>query len=567
THFNFTGPDRVCILRLHQPEQYGDTIDRFTTLEAERTGQAVSGLELGPLGTFALRTVIPWRDGPRLLGYVELGHDFSHLTAQLRNRFGVESCTLVNKNFLVREGWETGMRMLNQPARWDQFEHWAAVLSTLNDVPAGIDPCLSEEESKCSGEALPIRLNGRQYWSTCLPLRDARGRNVGKFLIFQDVSPYYAQARDQILMAIGAGLLVIGILTAFSYFVLGRAESRMSAFYRRLVEESRSKEEAQRHYAEDRARAHRNLQTVIDAIADPFLVIDKDHGIVLCNQVVRQAAGGIDPVALGMKCHRVSHRRDTPCEGTEGPCPLTIVFETRQPARLTHTHFNADGSSHVIEIVASPVLNEKGDVIQVIESCRDITDRKHAEEKLQEANLRLEELATTDDLTGLWNRRWFIETLDREMLRRSRKGANLALVMLDIDHFKSANDTYGHAFGDRVLVETARILKAKARGTDVVARYAGDEFVILMPDTSLSEAITAIERIRQELAKHNASDGRNSVRVTFSAGIAAAEGPNAASTDILMRLADNALYEAKRTGRNRTCVSTSSCPAAAVRLS
>jgi hypothetical protein len=94
--FCFVGPDRTCILRVHQPERYGDTIDRFTTLEAERTGRAASGLELGVLGTFGLRTVIPWRDGPRLIGYIELGHDISHLTAELHDMFGVEYCALVN---------------------------------------------------------------------------------------------------------------------------------------------------------------------------------------------------------------------------------------------------------------------------------------------------------------------------------------------------------------------------------------------------------------------------------------------------------------------------------------
>jgi diguanylate cyclase (GGDEF)-like protein/putative nucleotidyltransferase with HDIG domain len=173
---------------------------------------------------------------------------------------------------------------------------------------------------------------------------------------------------------------------------------------------------------------------------------------------------------------------------------------------------------------------------------------------LESANRRLAELATTDELTGLWNRRRFVELLAAEVERSRRYGANLALMMVDIDQFKSINDTCGHAFGDRVLVEVARLLRREARETDVVARYAGDEFMVLMPCTSAEKAVSAAERTRKKTAERHISDDTRCVRVTISTGIGAL-GPGPASTpEGLVRAADQALYVAKHSGRD--CVRT-----------
>ena len=120
-----------------------------------------------------------------------------------------------------------------------------------------------------------------------------------------------------------------------------------------------------------------------------------------------------------------------------------------------------------------------------------VTELVRARQAVEEANRRLEELATTDAVTGLANRRRFMEVLEAEFQRSRRYGGRLALAMVDVDRFKRFNDTHGHAFGDRVLVEVAKRLAAGARQTDVVARLGGDEFVILMPETSADDAMYA----------------------------------------------------------------------------
>jgi diguanylate cyclase (GGDEF)-like protein/putative nucleotidyltransferase with HDIG domain len=196
--------------------------------------------------------------------------------------------------------------------------------------------------------------------------------------------------------------------------------------------------------------------------------------------------------------------------------------------------------------------DEQGEPYGLAGFAEDITHRKRAEEELQEANRRLKELATTDELTGLWNRRRFAEILALELERAKRRHAPLALAMFDIDQFKSINDTYGHAMGDRVLKEAAKTIQGGARGTDVVARYGGDEFMIVMPDATAEEAVSAAERVRKQMAGRQVSDGTQTIRVSLSAGISAFDPAAPVLADALVHEADGALYAAKHSGRDCT---------------
>lgn len=121
THFYFTGTDRVNILRVHAPERFGDTINRFTTLEAEKTGKPAWGIEVGPLGTFTLRVVLPWFEGERLIGYVELGREIDRVLEEIRERYTVGFLVFMRKDLLKRKDWEEGMRMFGKEADWERF--------------------------------------------------------------------------------------------------------------------------------------------------------------------------------------------------------------------------------------------------------------------------------------------------------------------------------------------------------------------------------------------------------------------------------------------------------------
>lgn len=180
---------------------------------------------------------------------------------------------------------------------------------------------------------------------------------------------------------------------------------------------------------------------------------------------------------------------------------------------------------------------------------------KSANEEVASLQLKLKEAeqhATTDALTGLWNRRSFEDRLTHHMTRCQQTKGNLSLVMLDIDHFKKVNDTYGHLTGDDLLRVIAKTLRDYVKGKDIVCRYGGEEFVILLPDTPLIGAVTVAENIRRHFAQMSwkqKSTGVSLGKVTLSAGVSAARSGETMET--FVQRADVALYQSKRMGRNR----------------
>jgi diguanylate cyclase (GGDEF)-like protein len=163
---------------------------------------------------------------------------------------------------------------------------------------------------------------------------------------------------------------------------------------------------------------------------------------------------------------------------------------------------------------------------------------------------RLEQLAATDSLTALFNRRYFRQALTREASRAERHGGSIALMMLDIDRFKQLNDTYGHTVGDVVLKKVAALLSKAVRKGDVLARYGGEEFVILLSEATYRATTEIAERIRKSVAASSVHPAGPRRRVTVSIGWALYPNDTRES-DNLIELADKALYFAKDTGRNR----------------
>lgn len=170
----------------------------------------------------------------------------------------------------------------------------------------------------------------------------------------------------------------------------------------------------------------------------------------------------------------------------------------------------------------------------------------------REREERIRLLSRTDALTGLHNRRSIMEALDQEIGRSARHGTVLSVVILDLDHFKRINDTWGHPAGDQVLRESARVLRESVRETDLVGRYGGEEFMVILPGASLREAEGVLERCRQKLAETQIVTETNELlRVSASFGLVCDETGGDLAAQILIKGADEALYRAKENGRNR----------------
>ena len=163
------------------------------------------------------------------------------------------------------------------------------------------------------------------------------------------------------------------------------------------------------------------------------------------------------------------------------------------------------------------------------------------------------QLATRDALTELYNRRHFVEAVDREIARSTRHGRPLVMCIIDVDLFKPVNDRYGHIAGDGVLRQLAGIVRRFVRGEDVAARIGGEEFAVLLPETDLEAALAFAERLREAVASDTFELGGEPQRLTISIGIAGLS-PERQERSALMQAADAALYRAKDEGRNRVCV-------------
>lgn len=238
---------------------------------------------------------------------------------------------------------------------------------------------------------------------------------------------------------------------------------------------------------------------------------------------------------------------------------------------LVHTHpirhegefFRKDGSRLWIETVSVPVFDDDGTHIGYFGITRDVSERKHAEQALRDANQRLEaqlqrinelhaqmrEQSIRDELTGVHTRRHFVEVAERELDRVRLEGGHLSLVMIDLDHFKAINDAHGHLVGDVALKAVGTMLVATTRSEDLACRLGGEEFAVLMTDTDHATALSRAETWRATLAATSVLADGIVLRLTASFGVATFPS-QAGSLSELLRLADSRMYRAKAQGRD-----------------
>lgn len=274
------------------------------------------------------------------------------------------------------------------------------------------------------------------------------------------------------------------------------------------------------------------LQHLLSALPVGVIIIDPEtRCIEQANLEAAAMVGAAPEEVAGRPCWEVfPYATDR--------CPFTSPYpDVDRSERLL---LRRDGTE--IPVLKTARRLRTGDGEKLVETLVDLTDRKRLEEELYR-------LSVTDHLTGAYNRRYFVEMLEREVERARRTGRTFSLIMFDLDRFKSINDRFGHAAGDRVLKSVVSTFKERLRKTDCLARWGGEEFVILLPDTGVEGAAVLAEELRQRLSEMEiAGVGR----VTASFGVTGYCSGD--TVDAVTQRVDSALYQAKGNGRNCVCI-------------
>ena len=400
THFYFSDPDRVNLLRVHKREKYGDTIDRQTTLIAQKGGAGSYGIELGPLGTLTLRYVQPWYEEKtqELLGFVELGMEVDQTLAPIRDSFGLDVFVLIRKRYLEENAWKDGMKTFGKVSNWDRFPQVVVSMHGKQILPEALSALILEKDFSSRTHAVRPQLVLDNQYAVFRELRDVSGRLVGSILMIIDTSSSKKHVWETLIVGSGSLGTAAIILVVFFYWFVGRIGERMA-----------------------------------------------------CNE------------------------------------------------------------------------------------------------------LKLEQMATHDGLTGLSNRREFNRELNDSLDRYTRYGQPVSLLMIDIDLFKAVTDTYGLPAGDAILVELGKRLTRQARAIDHVCRYGGEEFTVLLSETNSAAASYFAQRLC-EIMEGEPWDLGNGTSISMTVSIGIASCPEHADrSQTLLAAADSALYAAKQAGRNRVC--------------
>ncbi|MCX0424645.1 diguanylate cyclase [Aeromonas veronii] len=287
--------------------------------------------------------------------------------------------------------------------------------------------------------------------------------------------------------------------------------------------------------------SRRRFEAVVNSAYDGIISVSSESRIELINTAACEMFG-IDESYLGKRLETLLPQRFRANHETYFKAFSSSPINSRpMHARASVMGLRRDGSEFPLEVTIAKI--NLGPTTEMTAILRDISERARLVEELKVA-------ATTDPLTGIANRRRFNELVNAEMQRCQRFGHTMSLLLIDIDHFKEVNDTFGHQQGDLAILSLVKRISKQLREVDMLGRWGGEEFIVLLPETSLELAWASAERIRLAIeSQHHALDGALEISLTISIGISASKGSHD-TVEKVVRRADTALYLAKKQGRN-----------------
>ncbi len=358
THFNFLDTNRVCLLRLHKPEQRGDRIDRFTAREAERTGKPASDIEPDPLGTLILRLVQPVFEGGTLAGYVELGKEIGDAVQILRTRSDIQLAVVIRKEHLKRQAWEESMRLLKREAEWNRLTESVIIYASQGRLPDAFTSWADQISGKhARGKTdREITYDNKAWQVAAIPLQNATDKALGKLLIMRNVSVDKAAFARQMVMSGIISVVLLSLLMGFIYVLLRRTDAGIRA-------------------QQAAVRESENLQRILlENISVGVIIVDPITRIIeRANDHVATLFGAPVERLVGHRCHALL------CPADEGACPVCDLGKTEDNAE--REMIRADGARlPILRTVKRIQVNGKE---KLLECFVDVSKRKQAEEEIK----------------------------------------------------------------------------------------------------------------------------------------------------------------------------------------
>jgi len=392
THFYFHDTHRVNLLRAHKPDRYGDLIDRYTALGAEKTAVLSSGVELGPLGTFTLRAVLPVFEKGQLLGYIELGQEIEELIQEARNIFSFELFILIDKTFLDQQEWEAGMKMLNRAYSWEQLSSAVLVSQSLQYIPETLFKNVNiQSASNDLQQHQTISLNNRRYAFGIIPVEDAGKRKVSILVMLQDITQLSEHLKKDMIV-FNVLSLFIGLCVVFLFFILlGRTERKLLTAEQRIIDDGKEKHEMQARFIQQLQKeqallraSEERFEKISSSAQDAIICVDNDGNISYWNTAAEKIFGYTEEQVIGQDLHQLI----TPEHYREAQTKAFSQFQkTGQGNALGKTleleGVHKNGTEFPVELSLSSIqIDGKWTGVGIL---RDISERKKAQLEIERA--------------------------------------------------------------------------------------------------------------------------------------------------------------------------------------